>query len=101
MSFPNSAGVIDMGGTPKPTSCALVLGSATTALICSLSLPMTSARAALGAAIPNQPSASYPGTNSPTEGTSGKASTLVVLVTASARNLPSLTYSIACATVEN
>src|SRR5215469_2879620 len=40
ISFPNSAGVIDIGATPKPTRRVLILGSAMTALISLLSFSM-------------------------------------------------------------
>ena len=42
----------------------------------------------LGATIPFHPLASYPGTNSPTVGTSGSASERTVVVTANGRTLP-------------
>ena len=44
--------------------------------------------------MPNHALASYPGTNSPTVGTSGRTSERVAVVTASARSLPALIYSI-------
>jgi hypothetical protein len=49
---------------------------------------------ALGAPTPYQALASYPGTNSPAVGISGIAWQRVAEVTANARNLPDLTYSI-------
>jgi hypothetical protein len=48
----------------------------------------------MGSPIPNHELASYPGTNSPTVGKAGSASARVVVVTASARNLPASIYSI-------
>src|SRR5215469_1597899 len=52
MNFPNAAGVIDIGSTPKLASRALMRGSATTALISLLSLSITSAGVSFGAPTP-------------------------------------------------
>src|SRR5262249_34855525 len=84
--------VIDIGRLPKPIRRALILGSATTALISLLSFSMISLGVLLGAPTPIQPLASYPGTNSFIAGTPGSNSAGVTVVTASARNLPSLMY---------
>src|SRR5262245_59721994 len=59
-----------------------------------LSFSTTSSGVFLGAPTPHQLHASQHGTKSPTGGTSGRASEPVVVVTASARNLPVLMYSI-------
>ena len=55
---------------------------------------MISAGVFLGAQIPHHELASYPGTNSVAGAKSGNASRRVMVVTASARSLPVLTYSI-------
>ena len=79
---------------PRSASRALILGSARPALISLLSLSTISAGVAFGAPMPDQKLASKPGTNSPTVGMSGSASERVAAVTASARSLPALIYSI-------
>src|SRR6516164_3864214 len=57
-------------------------------------MSMTSGGVSLGAPIPAQPLASYPGTNSPIAGTSGNFGERIAVVTANARSLPALTCSI-------
>src|SRR5262249_24173194 len=79
------------GLAPTSARGGFTLGSAKAALI---SLLTISVGVFLGAPMPNQMLASYPGTNSSTGGTSGNASERVAAVTASARSLPVLTYSI-------
>src|SRR5207253_4692223 len=69
---------------------ALILGSASAALISLLSLSMISAGVFLGATTPYQLLASYPGTKSDMVGTSGNASERVAVVTANERSLPAL-----------
>src|SRR5262245_56623511 len=79
---------------PKLASCALILGSASPALISRFSLSMIGAGVLRGAARPFHVLASEPGTISPTVGTSGRISDRVAVLTASACSLPVLTYSI-------
>ena len=88
MNFPKAADVIGIGSAPKANSRALIIGSARTALISLWSLSMIAAGVSLGAPSPYQPIASYPGTNSPTVGISGRASERVAPVTARARRVP-------------
>src|SRR5215510_8296597 len=52
MNFPNSADVIDIGSTPKPSSRGFMLGSAAKALTSLLSLSITSAGVFRGAPRP-------------------------------------------------
>src|SRR5262249_24004317 len=73
---------------PMSASRAFALGSARIALISMLSRPMTSGGVFLGAMMPKNALASYPGTNWSTVGMSGSASERAVVVTASARSLP-------------
>src|SRR6516225_1539705 len=93
-SLPKSMG--EMGSTLEPSSAyrALILESASPALISRLSLSIISGGVLLGAPRPNQRFDSYPGTNSARVGRSGNASARPVLVTASGRILPALMYSI-------
>ena len=56
--FPNSAGVIDSGSTPKLIRRAFVAGSNTMALISLLSFSMIAEGVPLGAPMPFQPVAS-------------------------------------------
>src|ERR1700736_4068484 len=81
-NLPNSADVIGIGTLPTSASRAFILGSARPALISLLSLSTISAGVFLGAPAPNHTLASYPGTKSPTVGTSGNASERVDVVTA-------------------
>src|SRR5262245_21040172 len=67
---------------------------ARTALTAVLSVSTTSGGVPLGATIPYQTTASYPGTVSPMVGTSGSASARLPAVTPSARNLPALMWAI-------
>src|SRR5262245_64543726 len=93
MNLPNPAG--DSAKTSPPSARrVLIVGSARPALISLLSFSMISAGVPFGAPTPNQKLASYPGTNSPTVGTSGNASERVALVIASGRTLPALVYPI-------
>src|ERR1700722_9727090 len=73
MSLPNSPGFIDNGMPPRSAIRAFILGSSRAALVSLLSRSMISAGVSLGATIPCQPLASYPGTKSPTVGMSGSA----------------------------
>ena len=72
---------------PRSAKRAFMAGSAMAALVAALSLATMSAGVALGAPIPNQVLASYPGTNSASEGVSGSNSERWAVVTASARSL--------------
>ena len=101
MSLPNSAGVIGIGAPPSSASRALILGSASSALISPLSLSTISAGVFFGAPIPNHWLASYPGMNSATVGVSGSTDNRVAEVTACARSLSLLTYSIDDVMAEN
>src|SRR5262249_13798507 len=94
MSLPKSAGKPASTGLPRSASCALIFGSARPALISLLSLSMTSVGVSLGEPKPDQALASQPGTISPKVGTLGSTSERVAVVTASARSLPALMYSI-------
>src|SRR5262249_43381 len=94
ISFPKSAGEPTSGVPPKSASRALIVGSARPALISLLSLSTMSAGVFLGAPMPVHKVASKPGTKSLTVETCGSASERVAVVTASARSLPVLTYSI-------
>src|SRR5262249_6345824 len=58
LRFPNSAGVIDSGSTPKPTRRAFMAGSKTMALISLLSFSTMMEDVARGAPMPFQPVAS-------------------------------------------
>src|SRR6267154_5423186 len=95
ISLPKSAAEPDSTMPPRSASRAFILGSARAALISLLSLAMISKGVFLGAPTPYHVLASYPGSTSATVGKSGSASERVAVVTASARNLPDLTYSIA------
>src|SRR5262245_15393234 len=66
----------------------LRLGVGEDCIISMLSRPMTSGGVFLGAMMPKNALASYPGTNWSTVGMSGSASERAVVVTASARSLP-------------
>src|SRR5262249_23270904 len=94
ISFPKSAGDPGSATPPRSARRAFILGSSRAALTSLLSLSTISAGVALGAPRPDQLLASYPGTNSPTVGTSGSASERVAVATARARSLPALMYSI-------
>src|SRR5215831_18761224 len=94
ISFTKSAGEPTSGVPPKSASRALIVGSARPALISLLSLSTMSAGVFLGAPMPVHKVASKPGTKSLTVETCGSASERVAVVTASARSLPVLTYSI-------
>src|SRR5262245_31674865 len=94
MSLPKSA--TEPGSTTPPRSAnrAFNLGSASPALISLLSLLMISDAVFLGALRPTHWLASKPGTKSPMVGISGSASERIAMVTAKARPLPALMYSI-------
>src|SRR6516165_1019795 len=94
MNFPKPADVIGIGSAPKANSRAFIVGSARTALLSLLSLSMIPGGVSLGAPSPYQPIASYPGTNSLTVGTLGRASERVALVTARARRVPAWMYPV-------
>src|SRR3954468_24596631 len=94
MCLPNSAGELGNTELLNSASRAFVWGSARIALVSLLSLSMISGDVFLGAAMPCQPLASYPGTNSPTVGISGNRSRRVAEVTANGRNWPALMYPI-------
>src|SRR5271166_2449529 len=88
MSLPKSDGDPASGVPPKSRRRALILGSASPALICPLSLLMISAGVLAATPKPAQKLASKPGKKSPIGGMSGKASARAAVVTASARSLP-------------
>src|SRR5262245_13486480 len=90
ISLLKSSGEPVIGDAPKSASRVRIVASLRQALICLLSLFMFSDGVSFGAQNPNQTPISNPGRNSPTVGTSGNAGDRVVLVIASARNLPSL-----------
>src|SRR5262245_50713086 len=94
ISLPKSAG--EPANTVPPSSARRLLsaGSARPAFISLLSFSTIAAGVAFGAPTPNQALASKPGTNSSTVGMFGSASERVAVVTASARSLPALMYSI-------
>src|SRR5262249_35428668 len=79
---------------PRSANRAFNLGSTRPALISLLSLSTISADVSLGAPMPCNALASYPGTKSPTVGTSGNTSERVAVVTASGRSLPALMNSV-------
>src|SRR6516164_684506 len=93
-SLPKSAGEPGRAVAPNSANRAFILGSARAALISLLSLSTISAGVLFGAPTPVQKLDSYAGTNSATVGMSGSTGERVAVVTASARSLPPLTYSI-------
>src|SRR5215471_19208570 len=93
-SLPKSADEPGRAVAPNSANRAFILGSARAALISLLSLSTISAGVLFGAPTPVQKLDSYPGTNSATVGMSGNTGERVAVVTASARSLPLLTYSI-------
>ena len=95
MYFSNSGGDIGFGTLPSSARRALMVGSASAALLSLLSKATISAGVPLGAPMPCQVLASKPGTDSPMVGTSGSASDRFAVVTASARILPALMFEIA------
>src|SRR5262249_55156168 len=94
MSLPKSAGEPRSTVPAKSANRAFNLGSASPVLISVLSFPMISGGVFLGAQRPTHWLASKPLTKSPTVGISGSASDRVAVVTAKARSLPALMYSI-------
>src|SRR5712671_5930615 len=88
ISLPNSAGGPPSGSPPMAANRAFIPGSAIAALISLLSLSTISAGVFAGAPRPYHWVVSYPGTKSPTVGSSGKSSAREADVTASARSLP-------------
>src|SRR5262249_27418004 len=94
MSLPKSAGEPGSTVPPKSANRAFNLGSASPVLISVLSFPMISGGVFLGAQRPTHWLASKPLTKSPTVGISGSASDRVAVVTAKARSLLALMYSI-------
>src|SRR5262249_17926683 len=94
MSLPKSAGVNASVVTPKSARRALNFGFARAALISLLSLSTISIGVPFDAPTPDQVLPPYPGTLPPTVGTSGIISERVAVVTARARSLPVLMYSI-------
>src|SRR6516164_4378749 len=93
-SLPKSADEPGRAVAPNSANRAFILGSARAALISLLSLSTISAGVLFDAPTPVQKLDSYPGTNSATVGMSGNTGERVAVVTASARSLPPLTYSI-------
>src|SRR5215468_1463034 len=73
ISLAKSAGEPGSTVAPRLASLAWKLASARLALTCVFNVLMTSAGVFLGAAMPHQPLASEPGTNSPTVGRSGSS----------------------------
>src|SRR6266436_8224156 len=96
-NFLNSATDIGIGSTPKFSKRDLRLGSVTQAVIAALSFSMISLGVPVGAQIPYQPLAAYPGTNCAIAGICGAASERVGVVTPIAMSLPALTSSMICA----
>src|SRR5262249_46490474 len=94
MNFPKSAGEPGRVVAPNSASRAFILGSGGAVLIFLLTLQTIWPGVFCGAPTPTQKPDSYPGTNSATAGMSGSADERVAVVTASARSLPPLTYSI-------
>src|SRR6516165_1377429 len=94
MNLPKSAGELANTVYPMSASRLFILGSVRPSLISLLSLSTISTGVSLGAPTPFHVVASYPSTKSPTVGTSGSASERIAVVTANARSLPALTYSI-------
>ena len=72
MKSRNFGGEVTNGTPPRSAILAANFGSARVELISLLSLSMISVGVFAGAAIPCQPSATYPGTTSATAGMSGK-----------------------------
>src|ERR1700722_17173771 len=93
MKCPKATGEPARTAAPKSASRAFILGSTRPRLISLLSLSTISDGVLLGAPVPYQILASYPGTKSPTVGISGKASDRIEVVTANGRSLPALRYS--------
>src|SRR5262249_3106906 len=94
MSLPKSAGEPGRTVPPRLASCALNLGLARPALISLLSLSIICGGVFLGAPTPYHWLASKPGRNSPIVAIPGSVSERVAVVTASARSVPALMYSI-------
>src|SRR5262249_49752770 len=92
MSLPKSAGEPGFGTLLNAAYRDLTSGSARPALISTLSFWMISTGVPFGAPKPPTALASYPGTKSPTVGSSGSASERLTVVTASALNWPALIY---------
>ena len=82
---------IGIGSTPRLSKRDLRFGSVTQAVVAALSFSMTSSGVPVGAQIPYQPLAAYPGTNSAIAGISGAASDRVGVVTPIAVSLPART----------
>src|SRR5262245_5145186 len=99
-SLPSSPGLIANGSPPSWAMRTFILGSASPARTSSLMVATTSAGVFLGAPSAYHWLASNPGRVSATSGTSGSASSPANVVTANARTLPALMYSIAAGTVE-
>src|SRR5262249_33743182 len=94
MKFAKSPGEPGRTMPPSSVSRALKGGSARLALISTLSLSTITAGVFFGAPTPNHWLASKPGTKSLRVGRSGNISERLAVVTASARSLSTLIYSI-------
>src|SRR5262249_48610277 len=92
---------IGIGSTPRLSKRDLRFGSVTQAAVAALSFSIISLGVPVGAQIPYQPLAAYPGTNSAIAGISGAASNRVGVVTPIAFSLPALTSWMICAIGEN
>src|SRR5215470_7336093 len=79
---------------PRLANCAWSFGTAILTLTSLFSFSTTSAGVRFGPQMPNHALASYPGKVSPRAGTSGSIGERASVVTARARKLPALTYSI-------
>src|ERR1700746_799777 len=88
---------IGIGSTPRLSKRDLRVGSVTEALIAALSFSMIASGVPVGAQIPYQPLAAYPGTNSAIAGISGAASDRVGVVSPIALSLPARTSWMICA----
>src|SRR5262249_49912079 len=86
MSLPKSAGEPGTTSAPSSANRALILGSASAALISSFSLPIISTGVFRGAPTPYHEVASKPGTKSLRAGMSASPSQRVALVTARGRS---------------
>ena len=82
---------IGIGSTPRFNKRDLRFGSVTEAVVAALSFSTISSGVPVGAQIPYQWLAAYPGTNSAIAGISGAASDRVGVVTPIAVSLPALT----------
>src|SRR6185369_1338777 len=89
----SSPGVVPRGVAPRSSKRDLTLGCARAALVSALSLAMISGGVFTGTKKPNQLETSKPGTpDSAIVGISGTTATRSLVVTASARTAPDLTW---------